>query len=105
LSDSCRGGSTSIFKPTPLRFAARLMPAVRRLYYCVEDQMKTIGLALLIGLAGYVIGVILGMIGIKLLSPNRHDKSVEAAMTSFFFVGPALAIVSVVVFLLTRQVR
>jgi len=67
--------------------------------------MKTIALALLIGLAGYLAGVILGMICINLFSTNRHDKSVEAAMTSFFFIGPVSALLSIAVFLLVRFIR
>ena len=67
--------------------------------------MKTIALALLIGLAGYLAGVILGMIWIKLFSTNQHDKSVEAAMTSFFFIGPVSALFSMAVFLLVRFTR
>ncbi|HSE97073.1 MAG TPA: hypothetical protein VLD57_02310 [Blastocatellia bacterium] len=67
--------------------------------------MKTTGLALLVGFAGYILGVLLGMAAVNMFSTNQHDKSVEAAMTGFFFFGPALSILSVVVFLLIRFLR
>jgi len=67
--------------------------------------MKTIGLILLVGLVGYILGVILGMVAVNMFSANQHDKAIEAAMTSFFLVGPALAILSIMVFLVIRFAR
>jgi F0F1-type ATP synthase assembly protein I len=67
--------------------------------------MKTLALTLLVGLAGYLAGLILGMVFINLLSTNQHDKSTEAAMTSAFVIGPALALLSMVVFLIVRLGR
>lgn len=67
--------------------------------------MKTFGLAVLITIAGYVAGVVLGMVGVHLLSGNRHDKSLEAAMTSFFFYGPVVAVLALIVFLVIRVTR
>lgn len=67
--------------------------------------MKTFGLAVLITIGGYLAGVVLGMVGVQLLSDNRHDKSLEAAMTSFFFFGPAVAVLALIVFLAIRFTR
>lgn len=67
--------------------------------------MKTFGLAVLITIAGYVAGVVLGMVGVHLLSDNRHDKSLEAAMTSFFFYGPVAAVLALILFLVIRLTR
>jgi len=67
--------------------------------------MKFIGLALLVGVIGYVFGVMLGIVAIDALSGNQHDKSLEAGMTGFFFTGPVLAIVSIIVFFVVRSVR
>ena len=67
--------------------------------------MKTIGFSLLVGLAGYILGAILGMIVVNMFSANQHDKAIEAAMTSFFLFGPALAILSVIIFLFVRFTR
>ncbi|RLT35088.1 MAG: hypothetical protein DWI57_15850 [Chloroflexi bacterium] len=67
--------------------------------------MKTIGISLLVGVAGYAVGVLLGMVAVNLLSANQHDKAVEAAMTGFCFVGPGLAILAIVVFVFARTIR
>jgi hypothetical protein len=67
--------------------------------------MKTFGLALLVGIAGYIIGAILGMVAVNTFSTNQHDKSVEAAMTGAFFIGPAVAVLSVGAFLIWRFIR
>ena len=48
--------------------------------------MKTFGMALLIALAGYVVGVFLGIGLINAFSPSKPDKSMEAVMTGFFYV-------------------
>ncbi|HEX4892462.1 MAG TPA: hypothetical protein VFV47_04185 [Hyphomicrobiaceae bacterium] len=41
---------------------------------------------------GYVIGALLGAAGTQAFSTNTHDKSLEVAMTSIFFFGPAGAV-------------
>lgn len=46
------------------------------------------------GVIGYIAGVVIGMVLVNLLSSNTHDKSVEAAMTSFFVFGPIAALLS-----------
>lgn len=58
--------------------------------------MRTLLFALL-GLAiGYVAGALLGYAGVAALSPNVHDKSLEAAMTAAFVAGPAGAVVGLI---------
>jgi ABC-type antimicrobial peptide transport system permease subunit len=59
--------------------------------------MKTFGLSLLTALIGYVVGLFGGMALINLLSSNTHDRSVEAAMTGAFFIGPLLGVLGFVV--------
>ena len=68
--------------------------------------MKTFGLSLLAALIGYVIGLFGGMRLVSMLSSNTHDRSVEAAMTGAFFIGPLmaeLAFVVTLVYLATRK--
>lgn len=61
--------------------------------------MKTFGLGVLAALVGYVIGMLSGVFLIETLSSNRHDRSMEAAMTGAFVVGPLMAVVAVIVVL------
>ena len=53
-----------------------------------EPVMKTFGLAVLAAIGGYVIGLFGGRFFIEIFSTNRHDKSLEAAMTGAFVLGP-----------------
>ncbi len=39
-------------------------------------------------LAGYALGALFGYIAVEGLSPNTHDRSLEAVMTAFFVTGP-----------------
>lgn len=57
---------------------------------------------LLAGVAGYLVGAAGGMVLVPLLSPNAHDRPVEAAMTSIFVYGPAMAIVCALLGLIRR---
>ena len=50
--------------------------------------MKYIGIALLVGIAGYVIVAFLSYFLIGKFSSNGHDRSIEASMTSLFVFGP-----------------
>ena len=59
-------------------------------------SMKTFVLCLLALVVGYAVGLFGGMFAIKNLSSNKHDKSVEAAMTSAFVIGPAVAVVALI---------
>jgi flagellar biogenesis protein FliO len=48
------------------------------------------------------------MLMVNLFSSNTHDKSLEAAMTSFFVYGPLAAVLSFIVtlvYLLSRRGR
>lgn len=58
------------------------------------SQIARIGLALLIAFIGYVVGGFGGGIIVSWLSQNRHDKSVEAAMTGAFVTGPIVAVIA-----------
>jgi hypothetical protein len=49
--------------------------------------MRLIGLSLLAAIGGYVIGFFGGMALVNRVSPNTHDKSVEAAMTATRLAG------------------
>jgi ABC-type antimicrobial peptide transport system permease subunit len=70
-------------------------------------MLRMIGYAFLAALAGYVVGLFLGIGLVNAFSQNRHDKSMEAGMTGFFFAGPAVAVLaflgSIVYQLLTRR--
>ena len=67
--------------------------------------MKTFGLGVLAALAGYIIGLLSGMFLIEAFSSNRHDRSMEAAMTGAFVIGPLMAVVAVIVVLVIRARR
>lgn len=67
--------------------------------------MKTFGLGVLAAVGGYIIGMLGGMFLIEAFSSNRHDRSVEAAMTGAFVVGPLMAVVAVIVVLVIRAQR
>jgi hypothetical protein len=54
---------------------------------------KRLVTATLWGFAGYLVGAIGGGWLVSLLSSNVHDRSVEAAMTGIFVVGPLVAAV------------
>ena len=56
------------------------------------ETLKTVGVALLSGLGGYIGGVPLGMFAVDFLSDNRHDRQTEAAMTSAFVIAPIIAL-------------
>jgi hypothetical protein len=59
--------------------------------------MKRFGIGILGCLLGYLVAAIAGYFLIGILSSNMHDRSVEAAMTSAFVVGPIGAIVGFIV--------
>lgn len=59
--------------------------------------MKRFGIALLFAMAGYLVVAIASYFLVGMFSSNTHDRSVEAAMTSVFFYGPAGALVAFVV--------
>jgi hypothetical protein len=53
-------------------------------------------MGLVYGAGGYVAAAIASHFAILLVFSNAHDRSVEAAMTSIFFFGPAGAILAFV---------
>ena len=67
--------------------------------------MKTFGLVVLAAIGGYLVGLFGGMGLIEFFSSNQHDRSMEAAMTGAFVVGPLLAVLAVVVVLVFRARR
>jgi len=67
--------------------------------------MKTVGIALLAIILGYIVGLFGTMAAIELFSSNTHDKSMEAAMAGAFIGGPLIAVISVVAILALRRKR
>ena len=65
--------------------------------------MKTIELAVLAAIGGYIIGLFGGMILIETFSSNVHDKSIEAAMTGAFVTGPLMSVAAVIVVMVFRS--
>ena len=59
--------------------------------------MKRIGIALLYAIVGYPAAAFVGYFLVVWFSPNMFDRSVEAAMTSVFVVGPVGAIFAFIV--------
>ncbi len=57
--------------------------------------MKRLAIGLLSALGGYVVAALVGFFLID-WSSNTHDRSVEAAMTSAFVLGPLGAVVAFV---------
>lgn len=67
--------------------------------------MKTIWVGILAAVGGYVFGLFGGMVLIENVSSNTHDRSLEAAMTGAFVIGPAMAVLAVIVVLVYRISR
>ena len=67
--------------------------------------MKTFGLSILGGIAGYVVGLFGGMALVSMVSSNTHDKSMEVVMTGFFVTGPLLAVIGFISTLIYRLVK
>ena len=59
--------------------------------------MRRIAIALLWAIGGYLLGAFGGGYAMTLLSSNQHDRSVEAAMTGAFVLGPLGAIVGLAI--------
>ncbi|CAG1009017.1 hypothetical protein BURK1_03605 [Burkholderiales bacterium] len=58
--------------------------------------MRRLGIGLAWALAGYVAGALAGYALVAALSPNVHDRDVEAAMTAVFVAGPLAALAAFV---------
>jgi ABC-type antimicrobial peptide transport system permease subunit len=65
--------------------------------------MKTFGFSILASIVGYVVGLFGGMVLVETFSSNPHDKSVEAAMTGAFVVGPLVVVLSVIATVIYRS--
>jgi hypothetical protein len=59
--------------------------------------MRRLGIGLLCAIGGYLVAAFVGYFLISWLSSNTHDRSVEAAMTSAFVLGPLGAVVAFLV--------
>lgn len=57
---------------------------------------KRIAMGFLGGLLGYLLGAFGGGFLVSALSSNTHDRSVEAAMTGAFVLGPLVAVIGAV---------
>jgi hypothetical protein len=57
---------------------------------------KRIAMGFLGGLLGYLLGAFGGGFFVSALSSNTHDRSVEAAMTGAFVLGPLVAVMGAV---------
>jgi len=60
-------------------------------------MMRRFGMGLLWAIPGYLAGAFGGGYLITLLSSNGHDRSVEAAMTGAFVLGPLGAVVAFII--------
>jgi hypothetical protein len=67
--------------------------------------MRTLLLAFLAGVVGYVVGVVVGIILVNIFSSNQFDRSMEAVMTGFFASGPLCALGAIVLFCVVRLFR
>ena len=56
--------------------------------------MKRFGIGLLWSVAGYIIVAVASYFLVLQFSSNRHDRELEAAMTSVFFFGPIGAVIA-----------
>lgn len=56
-----------------------------------------IAMGILGGVLGYALGAFGGGFLVSVLSSNTHDRSVEAAMTGAFVLGPLAAVVGALV--------
>jgi hypothetical protein len=52
-----------------------------------------------------LLGALLGYLAVGLLSANRHDRSLEAAMTAFFVAGPLCALLGFAGAIVAQLVR
>jgi len=52
---------------------------------------------LVFGVVGYAVGAFGGGYLVSVLSSNQHDRSVEAAMTGAFVLGPIVGLVACIV--------
>lgn len=58
--------------------------------------MRRVLVGLLYAVPSYLLGAFGGGYAVSLLSSNQHDRSVEAAMTGAFVLGPVAAVIAFV---------
>jgi len=56
--------------------------------------VKAFLLALLVSVIAYIIAAVGGIVLIRTFSSNTHDRDLEATMTSFFVLGPFVAVLA-----------
>ncbi len=67
-------------------------------------MLKTVGLSFVAAFVFYLVAAFLGGWFLSVFSSNRHDRSMEAAMTGAFVFGPIAAVIAfVVAFMLLRS--
>lgn len=59
--------------------------------------MKIFIISIVVAIGSYIIGLALGITLVYLFSSPKPDKSMEAVMTGFFFVGPLFAVLGFIV--------
>ena len=62
-----------------------------------SDLVEAIGIGLLYGIGGYFLVAVASWFLIQEFSSNQHDRSVEAAMMSAFFLGPMGGVIAFIV--------
>ena len=56
-------------------------------------MLRRLGIGFVAAIVGYIAGAVLGYFLVEGLSSNAHDRSVEAAMTGAFAVGPLFGLI------------
>ena len=60
-------------------------------------MLRRVGFGVLWAIPAYLIGAFGGGFLVSLLSSNTHDRSVEAAMTGAFVLGPLIGLIGFIV--------
>lgn len=60
-------------------------------------MLRRVGFGVLWGIPAYLVGAFGGGYLVSVLSSNTHDRSVEAAMTGAFVLGPLAGLVGFVI--------
>jgi uncharacterized membrane protein YeaQ/YmgE (transglycosylase-associated protein family) len=60
-------------------------------------MLRRVGLGMLWAIPAYLVGAFGGGFLVSLLSSNTHDRSIEAAMTGAFVLGPLAGLIGFVV--------
>ena len=55
-------------------------------------MLRRLGFGLLFAVVAFIVAAFASYFLVSAFSPNMHDRSVEAAMTSVFFFGPVGAV-------------